>query len=92
MSWLDAVISGIFNGISSRSAGKEQNRRSRQDREHDLRTMEYEYNLADYFRRKQRGELSKAWDNWSTPGGKPYNDIGEMPRAEDYFEKKPKGK
>lgn len=86
MGWLDAVIGGVFNGISSRSANKEQNRRTKEDRKHDLRLTEYEASLADYFRRKQRSEMSQGWDNWMKPGAKPNASVGEMPRGDQYFE------
>lgn len=81
MSW--SVIAGaVLQGLGSRAEGKRNEKQNRQSRQHDARMLDYKYKLDDYYRRKERSEKAKGWDNFYTDN-KPGRDPGPMPSLQD---------
>ncbi len=91
MSFLSAIVGGIFSGIGSRSEGRRQERQTREERRENynnqLRMTEYEARLADALRQRQRSEIARGWDNWNNPAGKPNREPVALPSLADYLNK-----
>lgn len=74
---LSAIVGSVLTGLASRSAGKKQDKRSKEDREHDFRMRQYDAeanirallaqaDIMDYSKQKDRNRLAKGWDNFYT--------------------------
>ena len=86
---IGAVLSGIASESASKRASKDKNKELAATRElamisgnEDRATLDYSRKLDEFYRKKQRSELSGAWDNWF--GAKPATTDNVAPRLEDY--------
>lgn len=88
-----AIVGAVLSGLASRSASKRQSKDKDKEiaatRElatisgnEDRATLEFKAKLDEFYRKKQRNELSGAWDNWF--GAKPATTDNVAPNLGDY--------
>lgn len=83
MSW-GALIGAIFQGFASRSESRREQRTNKDESDDQFYQTKYAMELADYFRRKERSQIAKGWDNWFTDD-KPGRDPGTAPDIQQYL-------